>query len=78
LVIAHQPNAKLLDIGIRALSLDPATVPMPVRQLGNMGPASILVNLALAGREGRLAPGVKLLLVAFGLGFSCGAVAIEL
>jgi len=78
LVIAHQPNAKLLDIGIRALKLDPATVPMPVRHLGNMGPASLLVNLSLAGVQGQLAPGLKLLLVAFGLGFTCGAAAIEL
>ncbi len=77
LVIAHQPNAKLLDIGMRALHLDPATVPMPVRHLGNMGPASLLVNFSLAQDQGWLTPDLKLLLVAFGLGFSCGAVALE-
>jgi len=78
LVIAHQPNAKLLEIGSRVLGLDPATVPMPVRQLGNMGPASVIINLAIAHETGRLIAGSKILLVAFGLGFSCGAVAVEI
>jgi len=78
LVLAHQPNAKLLEIGMRHLGLDPARVPMPVRHLGNMGPASLLVNLSLAKTDGRLAPGTNLLLIAFGLGFSCGAAALTL
>ncbi|MFC4946644.1 3-oxoacyl-ACP synthase III family protein [Pseudonocardia sp. GCM10023141] len=77
LVIAHQPNAKLLDIGVRALRLDPKTVPMPVCHLGNMGPASLLVNLSLAKEQGLLIPELKVLLLAFGLGFSCGAAAVE-
>jgi 3-oxoacyl-[acyl-carrier-protein] synthase-3 len=77
-VIAHQPNARLLLIGAQALGLGSATVPTPVTHLGNMGPASLLVNLALAGSNGLLVKGTRVLLVAFGLGFSCGAVALEI
>jgi 3-oxoacyl-[acyl-carrier-protein] synthase-3 len=78
LIVMHQPNVRLLEIGARYLGLNPALVPMPVRHFGNMGPASLLVNLSLAKEEGNLAPGTKALLIAFGLGFSCGAVALAL
>jgi 3-oxoacyl-[acyl-carrier-protein] synthase III len=78
LVLAHQPNTKMLEIGVRALGLNPKIVPMPVRHMGNLGPASMFVNLSLARADGKLKPGTKVLLIAFGLGFSCGAAAIEL
>jgi len=77
LVIAHQPNARLLALGARTLGLDSSIVPSPVTHLGNMGPASLLVNLSLAADEGHLTTGTRVLLLAFGLGFSCGAVALE-
>lgn len=78
LVIAHQPNAKLLGIGIRRLGFDKNIVPTPVVHHGNMGPASLLVNLSMAHQAHQLAPGTKVLLLAFGLGFSCGAAALEI
>lgn len=78
LVISHQPNVRMLETGVRALGFDASIVPMPVRQLGNLGPASLLVTLSLARDEGKLPPGTKVLLVAFGLGFSCGAAAVEI
>jgi len=77
LVVAHQPNAKLLQIGVRRLGLSHASTPMPVRELGNMGPASLLVNMSLRASAGDLADGTNLLLVAFGLGFSCGVAALH-
>lgn len=76
LMITHQPNARLLEIGVRMMHFDPAVVPMPVTTLGNMGPASLLVNLSLAKQANRVPPGCRLLLVAFGLGFSCGVAAL--
>ena len=78
LVIAHQPNARLLSIGAQALGLGSSIVPAPVTHLGNMGPASLLINLALAGNDGLLTKGTRVLLVAFGLGFSFGAIALEI
>ncbi|MBT2540530.1 hypothetical protein J7E99_07380 [Streptomyces sp. ISL-44] len=78
LVISHQPNVRMLHVLIEALGFRPEIFPMPASRLGNMGPASLLVNLSLARDEGLLRPGQRLLLLAFGLGFSCGAAAIEL
>jgi 3-oxoacyl-[acyl-carrier-protein] synthase-3 len=79
LVIAHQPNVRLLEMGIKAFGMRPETVvPMPVRQLGNMGPASLFVNLSLAQDSGLLVSGTRVMLLAFGLGFSCGAATLEL
>jgi 3-oxoacyl-[acyl-carrier-protein] synthase-3 len=78
LVIAHQPNAKMLELGARVLGFDPLRVPMPVRTLGNLGPASILVTLADRIHDGGLQSGQRVLLLAFGLGLSLGLALIEL
>ncbi|MEV0679357.1 ketoacyl-ACP synthase III [Actinosynnema sp. NPDC050436] len=78
LIVIHQPNARMLELGARRLGLNQDIMPLPVRRLGNMGPASLLVNLSLARDEGRLTPGTRVLLLAFGLGFSCGAAALEI
>jgi 3-oxoacyl-[acyl-carrier-protein] synthase III len=77
LVLAHQPNVRLLTMVSRELGFPASAVPTPVSHLGNMGPASLLVNLSLARHEGRMPPGTKALLTTFGVGFSCGAAAIE-
>lgn len=77
-VIAHQPNVPMLDRAITLLGMRREIFPMPVVHLGNMGPASLMVNLSLARDAGLLRPGRRVLLVAFGLGFSCGAAALDL
>ncbi|MFD8380050.1 3-oxoacyl-ACP synthase III family protein [Streptomyces sp. NPDC059679] len=77
LVLAHQPNVRLLTMVSRELGFPASAVPTPVSHLGNMGPASLLVNLSLARHEGRMPPGTKALLTTFGVGFACGAAAIE-
>jgi 3-oxoacyl-[acyl-carrier-protein] synthase-3 len=77
IVISHQPNPRQLELSARRLGLNPAVIPMPGRRLGNMGPASLLVNLSMARDAGALAPGTRALLLAFGIGFSCGAVALR-
>lgn len=78
LVITHQPNAKLLEIGIKLMNFDPSIVSMPVKTLGNMGPASLLVAFSMAKQNGQAEPGTRLLLLSFGLGFSCGAATLIL
>lgn len=76
-VISHQPNVKLLGILMRKLGIPMNVVPTPVEELGNMGPASLLINLAIAIEGGLIKGGTRALVLAFGLGFSCGAAAIE-
>lgn len=77
-IVPHQPNAKLLDIGARALGVSKSKIESPVRELGNMGPASMLVALSLGKDAGRLHDGDHVLLLSFGLGFTCGAAALRL
>jgi 3-oxoacyl-[acyl-carrier-protein] synthase-3 len=77
LVLSHQPNVRMLETTIDVLGLDRAIFPMPVVHHGNLGPASILVNLSVAAKSGAIRPGARLLFLAFGLGFSCGVAAIR-
>jgi len=74
--ISHQPNPKMLEIGIRKIGIPMSKVAVPGRTLGNMGPASVLVALSMLKEAGEIQRGTRLLLVAFGLGFSCGCAAI--
>jgi 3-oxoacyl-[acyl-carrier-protein] synthase-3 len=76
IVLSHQPNVRMLETTIDALGLRREIFPMPVVHHGNLGPASILVNLSIAAASGTIRPGARLLFLAFGLGFSCGAAAI--
>ena len=76
LVLSHQPNVRMLETTIDVLGLQREIFPMPVVHQGNLGPASILVNLSLAASSGKIRPGSRLLFLAFGLGFSCGVAAI--
>jgi 3-oxoacyl-[acyl-carrier-protein] synthase-3 len=78
LVVLHQPNVRFVDMVVRAIGVAPDIVPVPGAEHGNMGPASILVSLALAKEAGELKPSGKVLMVSFGVGFSCGAAAISL
>lgn len=77
LFISHQPNAKLLEIGIRQMQLTKDDVFCPVSEVGNLGPASILSSFSMAIDAGRITKGSKLVFISFGLGFSCGAACIE-
>jgi len=71
-VVSHQPNARMLAQGIKALGLRVDRVGQPVTEMGNLGPASLLVSYSLAKEAGRISSGSRVLLVSFGLGFSAG------
>lgn len=75
-IVSHQPNEKFLDMGIRALKLEKIKVARHSHYLGNMGPASLLISFALELESGSIKPNDKVLLLSFGLGFSCGAAAL--
>ena len=75
-VVSHQPNEKFLDMGIKALKLDKKKVSRHAHYLGNMGPASLLVCFAIEMERGTIKANDKVMLISFGLGFTCGAAAI--
>lgn len=76
--ITHQPAPRLLDALQAKLRIRPETMEVPARQLGNNGPASAFISWSLARRAGKLVPGRRVMLVAFGFGLSAGAAAIQL
>jgi 3-oxoacyl-[acyl-carrier-protein] synthase-3 len=70
---AHQANARILEAVAERLDLPPGRFLSNIEQVGNTGAASLALLLAHSAQEGRLKPGHKVLLTAFGGGLSWGA-----
>ena len=70
LVIPHQANGRILDAVARRLGVEPARVFVNLHRYGNMSAATVPVALVEALEEGRVQPGMTLLLPAFGAGLS--------
>jgi len=77
LLIAHQANARISEGVRRKLSLPPEKIFNNIHRYGNTTAASIPIALAEAVREGRLAAGDLLCLVAFGSGFTWGSALVR-
>jgi 3-oxoacyl-[acyl-carrier-protein] synthase-3 len=73
LFVYHQANARILTAVGERLALPPERVVNAIGELGNTSAASIPLALAFAERDGRLVPGARVLLAAFGAGFTWGA-----
>jgi 3-oxoacyl-[acyl-carrier-protein] synthase-3 len=73
LVIPHQANANLLAALARKLGVASDRVVMNLDRLGNTSGASAFLALSQAHQEGKIRPGSKLLILAFGAGFTWGA-----
>ncbi|MCJ7781364.1 MAG: ketoacyl-ACP synthase III [Acidimicrobiia bacterium] len=77
LLIPHQANIRIIDATTRRLGIDPDKVYTNIDAYGNTSAASIPIALSEAIDRGRLKPGAKLVLVAFGAGLTWGATAIQ-
>jgi 3-oxoacyl-[acyl-carrier-protein] synthase-3 len=77
LFVYHQANARITKALGERLGLAPERVVDCIETLGNASAATLPVALAAAARDGRLAPGAKVLLSAFGAGFTWGGGVIE-
>ena len=71
--VAHQANARILEAAAAELGLDPDRVIVDVDRVANTSSASIPLALWRAERDGRLRPGARVALAAFGAGFVWGA-----
>jgi 3-oxoacyl-[acyl-carrier-protein] synthase-3 len=76
-VFAHQANRRIIDAVGERLGVPPARLPINVDRMGNTSSASIPVLLDEWNRAGRLQPGQRLLLIAFGAGLTWGGCALE-
>jgi 3-oxoacyl-[acyl-carrier-protein] synthase-3 len=76
-VVPHQANQRIISAVGKAMNLAPERMISNVEKYGNTSSASIPVALCEAWEEGRLKPGDRLALVAFGGGLVWGASVVE-
>jgi 3-oxoacyl-[acyl-carrier-protein] synthase-3 len=77
LFVYHQANARITRALGEKLGLPSERVVDCIEKMGNTSAATLPVALAEAEREGRLRPGARVLLSAFGAGFTWGGGVIE-
>jgi 3-oxoacyl-[acyl-carrier-protein] synthase-3 len=77
LFVYHQANARILRSVGEKLDIPPARIADYVGETGNTSAASIPLTLSLARADGRLRPGMKVLVSAVGAGFTWGAGVLE-
>ncbi len=76
LFIPHQANVRIIEAVARGLKLPMERMFVNIDKYGNTSAASVGIALDEAVREGRVKPGDKLVFVAFGAGFTSGAIAL--
>jgi len=77
LFIPHQANIRIVEAVAKGLNLPMDRMYVNLDKYGNTSAASVPIALAEAVNEGRLKVGDRVVLVAFGAGFTSAAVAIE-
>jgi len=77
LLVAHQANRRILADCAAALHVDMSKVYMNIDRYGNTSGASIPVAVCEAWEEGLLSPGDRLLMIAFGGGYTWGGAAMR-
>lgn len=77
LVIPHQANRRILEAIRARVGVPEDNVFVNVDRYGNTSAASIGIALDEAVRSGRLKPGNKVMLLAFGAGFTWGGMLLE-
>ena len=77
LMIPHQANTRIIEATAKRIKLPMDRVFVNIYKYGNTSAASIPIAFDEAVREGRIKKGDKIVLVAFGAGFTWGSALIE-
>ena len=77
LMIPHQANIRIIEATAKRIKLPMDRVYVNIHKYGNTSAASIPIALDEAVQEGRIISGDKIVLVAFGAGFTWGSALIE-
>src|SRR5216117_1612061 len=77
LLIPHQANVRIIEATAKHAGIPMDKVYVNVERYGNTSAASVAIALDEAVRTGRLQPGMKVLLVAFGAGFTWASLAVQ-
>jgi 3-oxoacyl-[acyl-carrier-protein] synthase III len=73
----HQANLRIIKSVGASLHLDPERVYLNIEKYGNTSAASVPMAMVEAIAEGRIKPGDRLLMAAFGAGYTAGAAVVE-
>jgi 3-oxoacyl-[acyl-carrier-protein] synthase-3 len=73
LFVFHQANRFMLDHLRKKLRIPPEKFQVTLAHCGNTVSSTLPIALKHAASEGRLAPGARVMLVGFGVGYSWGA-----
>ena len=76
LFVPHQANVRIIEAVAKGLDLPMEKMVVNIDKYGNTSAASVAIALDEAVREGRVQPGHRLVLFAFGAGFTSAAAAI--
>ncbi|MDE7044913.1 MAG: 3-oxoacyl-ACP synthase, partial [Acetatifactor sp.] len=77
LFVLHQANRRIIEGISRRLKAELSKFPVNLDRVGNMSSAAIPVLLDELNRQGRLVPGMTLVLSGFGAGLTYGACVIK-
>jgi 3-oxoacyl-[acyl-carrier-protein] synthase-3 len=77
LLIPHQANIRIIDATTKRLGIDDAKVVKNIDAYGNTSAATIPIALSEAVEDGRVKPGSRIIVVAFGGGLTWGAAALQ-
>ena len=75
--VFHQANLRIIKSVEKALSIPEEKVFVNIEKYGNTSAASVPMALVEAVAAGRIKPGDKILMVAFGAGYTAGAAVVE-
>lgn len=78
MIIPHQANMRIIEALAKKLSCPMDKVFVNVDRFGNTSAASVIIALSEAVDQGRLTPGMKVVLISFGAGLTWGAALLEL
>lgn len=77
LLIPHQANIRIIESTAKHAGIEMGRVYVNVDRYGNTSAASVAIALDEAVRSGRLEPGMKVLLCAFGAGFTWASTVVQ-
>ncbi len=75
--ILHQANKRIIESVAKKLNVDIEKFPMNLMEYGNTSSASIPILLDEINRNGKLQPGMKIIMAGFGAGLTWGATYLE-
>ena len=76
--VFHQANARIIDLAVRKYRIPPEKYYKNIDHYGNTAAASVPLVLSELEDQGRIGPGSRLLMVAFGGGLTWGGAVLEI